>query len=185
MAVYDPNKGIACMSRIPLLFLLIAVGAQAGWKPKVSHDESGSLPDRVSIFYASGPNFGLPTLKDALTELADSGHIDNLGGIILYGGRVDPSFQREVIEMLQKHAPQELAIALEAGGGTYENPVLEPLHTVFDEFVLQTATVKAINEQLAAIGKRVSRASHEKLAFRRTEEPIEIHFFLYLGVEDN
>ena len=172
------------MSRFPLLFLLLASAAQAGWKTHVSQDDSDSIPDGAVIFYAAATQFGLPTLQDAITELEDNGHIDRLNGLTLYGQHVEPSFQREVIEKLREHAPQELAIALESGGGTYDNPKLKPLHRVFDEVILQTATVEAINEQLAAIGKRVSGASHEKLSFRKTEEPLEIHFFLYLGVED-
>ena len=103
--------------------------------------------------------------------------------VILFGQHVEPSFQREVIEKLGEHAPQELAIALESGGGTYENPKLDPLHRIFDEVVLQTETVLAIDEQLAVIGKRVSGASHEKLVFRKTEEPLAIHFFLYLDLD--
>ncbi|MDJ0747942.1 MAG: hypothetical protein QNJ11_00595 [Woeseiaceae bacterium] len=171
------------MSRFPLLLLLFASAAQAGWKAQVFQDDSDSTEDHASITFAAAPQYGLPTLKDAITELENSGHIDNLKIVILYGGRVEPSFQREVFEQLREHAPQELAIALESDGGTYENPKLKPLHRVFDDVVLQTATIEAIDEQLAFIGKRVSGASHEKLSFRKTGEQPEIHFFLYLEVE--
>ncbi|MDJ0919363.1 MAG: hypothetical protein QNJ05_16515 [Woeseiaceae bacterium] len=172
------------MSRFPLLFLLLVSTAQAGWKTHVSQDDSDSTEIRASIAFAASPQFGLPTLQDAIAELEDDGHIDHIKGVVLFGGHVEPSFQREVFEQLREHAPQLLAIALESGGGTYENPKLKPLHRVFDQVVLQTATVEAIDKQLAAIGKRVSGASHEKLWFRKTEEPLEVHFFLYLSVED-
>ena len=54
------------MSRFPLLFLLLASAAQAGWKTHVFPDDSDSMPDRASIANATVPQFGLPTLQDAI-----------------------------------------------------------------------------------------------------------------------
>ena len=171
--------------RFVTLVLVFVSAAHAGWEPNVFSSDSPLSPTRASISYAAAPQYGLATLSAALEKLQEDGHIDHLGTIVLYGGQVDPEFQQQVINKLKEYAPREFEIASTSGGATYANPALDPLHKVFDEIVLDTATVAAIDDQLNAVGKRVSSASHEKLSFRGDGERLSIHFFLYLVVEDS
>ena len=172
------------MTRLVTLLLLGVPTAHAGWKTHVASIDSSISPGRASLSYAASPQFGLATFAEAIDKLELGGHIDRLEIIVLYGGEVDPEFQREVIEKLKEHAPREFVTAKDSERGTYEDPDLRLLHRVFDEVILETSTVGRINNQLGAVGKRISAASHEKLSFRKNEEQLTIHFFLYLSVEN-
>ena len=141
-------------------------------------------PGRASIRYASAPDFGVPTLAEALDELRQEGGLSRLEVIIVNGG-FDADFQREIMEKLREAVPWELGIALDPGGSTYANPELEPIHPAFDEVILETDTIRNISQQLAAIGKRISAVSHEKLSFRYLENDLVVMFFLYLAIEES
>ena len=171
------------MTRICVLLILSFSTAHGGWETYVTPPDSSLIPVRASIRYAATPDYGLPTLAEALTKLRRQGHHSRLEVIVVNGGH-DADFQREIIEKLQKTVPRELAIALNSGGSTYENPELMPIHEAFDAAVLETATVREINKQLAAVGKRITGASHEKLSFRYLENELVVLFFLYLDVKD-
>lgn len=171
-----------CMSRFPLLILLLASAAHAGWKTHVFPDDSNFDPGRASISYTAEPEYGLPTIEDAIRQLEDDGHIDRLEMIFLHGHVVDPMFQKEVIEALEEYAPEEFAEAKNSAGNV-NNPKLLGLNEVLDEVVLTTPTIKALDAKLRGIGRRISDASHEKLVLIKNEDELKILFFLYLSVE--
>lgn len=156
--------------------------AHAGWEPDVLTHESTAAPG-ASIRYSSEPSFGLPTLADALSELEKAGHLANLDVVIVNGGG-DADFDQQIIDKLQEAAPNEFALALESGGGTYGDPQLEPIHAAFDRVVLETTKVRNIATTLGTYGKRISSVSHEKLFFRHVNDRLVVIFFLYLGVEE-
>ena len=170
------------MSRIPLLILLFASAAQAGWKTHVNASDSDFKPGRASIRYAAAPEFGLPTFQDAINQLRGGGHINRLEMVVLHGQVVEPHFQKEVIEALEEHAPHEFAEAKDSAGNVH-NPKLVGLREVFNEVVLRTPTVKQLDTELRSVGRRVSDASHEKLTLIRDGGDLKIFFFLYLSVE--
>lgn len=146
--------------------------------------DSDSSAGSASIRYSREVSGGLPTLSAALASLKDGGHLPLLKVVIVNGG-FDAEFQRELLEQLHDAVPTELAIALvNPDDGTYENAQLAPIHKAFDEVALETTFVEGISAELAAVGKRIARVSHEKLSFRYFDDELAIFFFLYLEVED-
>lgn len=163
------------------LFLLCGPIAHANWETDVAPDDSPYAPGRASIQY-NPYNGDIPTFREALAHLRETGHLDRLEMITIHGATIEPQFQHELIEALEAHVPEEFAEA-RASSGNMHNPALRALNDVIDDVVLRMPTVQQMDAELKEAGRQISRVSHEKLALFDRDGELFVMIMLWLSVE--
>ncbi len=155
-----------------------------GWKANVYPPDARSEDTRAEIQYDAAER-GFATFEEALDELEKGDYVTRLECVRLQHFQVfDPVFQEEVLTVLKKTAPRELAEA-ERSAGNMQNPNVLALRKPFVDAVLITPTVQRINAALAPFGRCVTNVNiGEKFHIVRNQGRSHFRSFLTLTIAD-
>lgn len=164
-----------------LLLLILGSFAHANWEVRIASEDFSYAPGRASIQYK--PIDGdIATFGEAIDHLRETGHLDRLEVITIFGGAMRPPFQSELIETLERLAPEEFAEA-RASSGNPNNPAMDSLRAVFNDVVFEMPTVRRLDAELRDAGRTIDHVSHEKLWLTERDGELFIIVMIWLSVE--
>lgn len=169
-----------CLIAVTLLYA--SSSAIAKWDAKLIPKTSKAIGDRFVLIYHPDADRGTKTIGDAVDKLAKAGHIAALQTLTVHDLVQDETFQQEVIEQLEKNAPQAFGAAKRSAGNMH-NPTMVALHADFERAVMTTPTVTTLAKALASHGMKISRPSFEKLELKKKDQGIKFKCALWLSVE--
>jgi hypothetical protein len=157
------------------LFILLSVSINAysenwGWKSYVRDDQSASILETKDGTYS-------------LSEAIASVHQDVwLKYFRVFASNRHPEFQREIHEYLALNYPIEHQEAL-ASAGNMHNPKVTALRDAFEEAILASSLVGAINSDLEQRCERITSVSYEKFMISGGEEQPEYLALIWLSTD--
>lgn len=167
---------------VAVAHLFASSTAIAGWEAKEVPKTPEAAGDRYVLIYHQDAERGTKTINEAIEKLVKNGDVGVLQGLTVYDLMGDETFQQEIVEQLERNAPQAFDAAKRSAGNMH-NPKMTALHADFAKAVRGTPTVTAISKSLAAYGMKISRPSFEKLELERKDQSFRFTGILWLSVE--